>query len=639
MSRFRDYELLKLDSDLFGFPTGRIIANNLGPTDLQNTLEAARSDGICLLYLSIKADDPHCNYIVEKAQLAGDHVEGKVVYFMELSKSLVSAVRHSSSSRIVVEEFLGPVATPQLIKLALSAGESSRFIRDKNINAERFEALYEAWMRNSVAKQAADIVLVARTAELPANEVAGLITIRNHDSQLQVCLMAVTSQHRRSGIGKALMSAAYEWGLNQGKNTLTVATEACNMVARKFYESCGGILMESSNEIHFWLSQTPFKDPIQSEIPNCKPYIAGAELQNIQDLFESRHVQTHFKYGVANQKRLEKELGCKKVLLVGSGTQALELCSFTLGVGPGDEVIMPSYTFVSTANAFVSHGAVPVFVDIRGDTQNIDEKLIEEAITERTKAICVVHYAGIPCEMDSIMDIANRHNLFVIEDNAHGIFGSYKGRMLGTIGDVAAVSFHYTKNIICGEGGAMLINNASVLQTAMVAWEKGTNRFDFLQGRIDKYAWVGKGGSFVMSEISAAMLAGQLEARKSILTARVHVWNSYHAALEPLEKEGKLCRPHVPDACVHNGHIYYIRVPDRERFLAVGRLAKQRKVGVFTHYEPLHSSTGGLRYARMGSECPETTACAMSLYRLPLWVGLNEIDIARVIAVVKDATS
>ena len=635
MTRFcRGYELLELDSELFGFATGRVTSDL---EHLQNTLETARSDGISLLYLSVRDEDPLRNSIVENAQLAGDHVEGKVVYYVELSKSLVVALRHCHSSRVTVDEFVEPVATPRLIELSLSAGEKSRFKRDKNINAERFEALYKAWIQNSVTKQTADIVLVARTEEMPINEIAGMITLRKNDLNIQVSLMAVSSQYRRCGIGKALMSAAYEWGLSQGKKILTVATQSCNVVARKFYESCGGVFKEECTEIHFWLSQTPFLDPIQSEIPNCKPFVTGAEIRNIQALFETRHVQTHFKYGVANEKLLEQELGCKKVLLVGSGTQALELCSFTLGLGPGDEVIMPSYTFVSTANAVVSHGATPVFVDIRGDTQNIDEALIEEAITERTRAICVVHYAGIPCEMDSIMDIAKRHNLFVMEDNAHGIFGTYKGRMLGTIGDVAAVSFHYTKNIICGEGGAMLINNASMLQAAMVAWEKGTNRFDFLQGRVDKYAWVGKGGSFVMSEISAAMLAAQLEARKSIIAARVHVWNSYHVALEPLEKEGKLRRPHIPDACVHNGHIYYIRVPDREKFLALGRLAKQRKVGIFTHYEPLHSSTGGLKFARQGSSCHETTGCAKSLYRLPLWVELSETDIARVIAVVRDA--
>ena len=235
------------------------------------------------------------------------------------------------------------------------------------------------------------------------------------------------------------------------------------------------------------------------------------------------------------------------------------------------------------------------------------------------------------------MSIAKKHNLAVIEDNAHGIYSTYKGRMLGTIGDVGALSFHYTKNIICGEGGAVLINNASLIPNAVVAWEKGTNRFDFLQGRVDKYAWVGKGGSFVMNEISAAMLAAQLEKRVEIIASRLQVWKAYHAALEGLERSGKLQRPHVPDGCNHNGHIYYIRVADPTLFAALGKLAKQRKVGVFTHYEPLHSSSGGLRYSRKASACEETTACAKTLFRLPVWVGLSESDISCVVAVVQDA--
>jgi dTDP-4-amino-4,6-dideoxygalactose transaminase len=264
-------------------------------------------------------------------------------------------------------------------------------------------------------------------------------------------------------------------------------------------------------DFHFWLGSKCFNDvETNSDVPQNIPFFTGSEVRNLQDLFERQQIATHGKYGKLCQNRLESELGARKVLLVTSGTSALELCSLAICTQPGDEIIMPTYTFVSTATAFVNHGGVPVFVDIRRDTQNIDESKIEDAITEKTKAIVVVHYAGVPCEMDIILDIARRHGLRVIEDNAHGIFSTYKGKNLGTLGDLAALSFHYTKNLSCGEGGAVVVNAPELISRCMVAWEKGTNRFDFIAGKVDKYAWVDKGSSFVMSELNAAVLAAQV---------------------------------------------------------------------------------------------------------------------------------
>jgi len=365
------------------------------------------------------------------------------------------------------------------------------------------------------------------------------------------------------------------------------------------------------------------------------------ELDNLQSLFESRDIRTHAKYGTLCQDFLERAIGTEKILLVGSGTQALELCSLMLqtsGEAMAEcEVIMPSYTFVSTANAFVIHGAKPVFVDIRADTQNIDETKIEAAVRPGvTRAIVVVHYAGIPCEMDEIMRIARRHGLLVIEDNAHGIFSTYKGKMLGTIGDLGAFSFHYTKNFICGEGGAVSVNRASLMDAAMVAYEKGTNRFDFLKGRISKYAWVDKGGSFPMSEIAASVLYAQLCMREEIQGGRLHIWQRYHARLEVFERLGKLRRPVVPEGCAGNAHIYYVRVPALSDFTRVAEIAKEMKVGIFTHYEPLHSSTGGRKFARH-TGCDQADKCARELYRLPMWVGLTEEDIERVVAVFSES--
>jgi len=333
---------------------------------------------------------------------------------------------------------------------------------------------------------------------------------------------------------------------------------------------------------------------------------------------------------------LKCDLGVKHALLVSSGTSALEMCAMCIGAKPGTEVILPSYTFVSTANAFVTFGATPVLVDIRADTQNIDERKIEEAITPRTRAICVVHYAGVPCEMDVIMAIARRHDLLVVEDNAHGVYSSYKGQMLGSIGDCAALSFHYTKNLACGEGGALLVNNPRLVQTAYIAWEKGTNRMDFLLGKVDKYTWIDKGGSYVMSEISAAVLHAQLEERVMINASRMQVWETYHAALEGLEAKGKLVRPVIPEGCTHNAHIFYIRVRDPEDCAKLDRLAKERNIGIFSHYLALHNSPGAAKYGR-SMDCPESSRCTTQLRRLPIWVGLGTEQVAFVVTTVRDA--
>lgn len=470
-----------------------------------------------------------------------------MTYRTQLSESLAVSLRAGLKGAKHITEYEGTEATSSLLRLSVEAGKASRFNTDPNLSASRFEAMCHALMHEGVAKKGADAVLVARAEGEATDAVAGVVAVQAKDGVVQVSLLAVDPARRREGLGTALMAAACEWGVRRGVGTLSVSIPTRNFEARKLCERCGGVVSEHVNEFHFWLAGAPFADPIQSEIPNAKPFLGGGELENLKGLFESRCVQTHMSFGPANEKLLEEELGVKKALLVGSGTQALEMCSFCVGGEKGVEVIMPSYTFVSTANAFVTHGATPVFVDVRRDTQNIDETKIEAAITEKTRAICVVHYAGVACEMDTIMAIAKKHNLFVVEDNAHGVFGTYKGRKLGSIGDVAALSFHYTKNIICGEGGAVLVNNASMIPKAMIAWEKGTNRFDFLQGRVDKYAWVGKGGSFVLSEIAAAVLSAQLKIRWKLIEARVKVWNTYHEALEPLERAGKLARPVVPE--------------------------------------------------------------------------------------------
>ncbi len=323
------------------------------------------------------------------------------------------------------------------------------------------------------------------------------------------------------------------------------------------------------------------------------------------------------------QTWLESALACHRVLLTPSCTAALELAALLAGVATGDEVIMPSYTFVSTANAFALRGATPVFVDIRPDTLNLDEALLEAAITPRTRAIVPVHYGGVACEMDAILELARRHGLRVIEDDAQGLMARYRGQALGSFGDFAAVSFHATKNLVAGEGGALIVNDASQLERAEILREKGTNRSAFFRGQVDKYTWVDVGSSFLPSELTAAFLLAQLEDAQAITQRRLALWQTYHEAFAPLEAEGLARRPRVPAHCAHNAHLYYLLLPDlarRTRFIA-----RMREAGIETpfHYVPLHDTPLGRRLGRTSAPLVNTDALAERLVRLPLWPGLE----------------
>jgi len=323
------------------------------------------------------------------------------------------------------------------------------------------------------------------------------------------------------------------------------------------------------------------------------------------------------------QAWLEMKVGCEEALLTHSCTAALDMAALLLDLKAGDEVIMPSYTFVSTANAFVLRGAVPVFVDIRQDTLNIDETLIEAAITERTRAICVVHYAGVACEMDSIMAIAARYNLFVIEDAAQGLMSDYHGQPLGSIGHLAAFSFHETKNIISGEGGALLINDARFAERAEILWEKGTNRSSFFRGEVDKYTWVDIGSSFLPGELIAAFLWAQLEQADEITRRRLGIWDVYHKAFAPAEAAGHVRLPRIPEGCGHNAHMYYLLFPRAAQRSAFIAALKDEGIHTVFHYVPLHLSPAGQRFGRISGSLDVTESLADRLVRLPFWVGLE----------------
>lgn len=364
--------------------------------------------------------------------------------------------------------------------------------------------------------------------------------------------------------------------------------------------------------------------------------MTGKELGYISQAHSSFHLAGDGQFTKKCNAWLEERIGCQKALLTQSCTAALEMAAILADIQPGDEVIMPSYTFVSTANAFVLRGGVPVFVDIRSDTLNMDETKIEAAITPRTKAIAPVHYAGVACEMDTIMDIAQRHNLLVIEDAAQGIMSTYKGRPLGSIGHMAALSFHETKNIICGEGGALLINDPSFVVRAEIIREKGTNRSQFFRGQVDKYTWVDIGSSFLPSEIVAAFLWAQMEDADNITHQRLTIWDAYHKAFAEAEQQGHFRRPVVPTDCEHNAHMYYLLLPDlATRTAFIDRLRKQDIYTVF-HYIPLHSAPQGLRAARAHGDMSLTDEYADRLVRLPMWVGVEGDAQAAVLVAVNE---
>lgn len=365
-------------------------------------------------------------------------------------------------------------------------------------------------------------------------------------------------------------------------------------------------------------------------IPFNKPYMTGEEVDHILEAHSNGQLAGNGPFTQRCQRWLEQKTGCKKTLLTHSCTSALEMTALLIDLKAGDEVIMPSYTFVSTANAFVLRGAVPVFIDIREDTLNIDEKLIEAAITEKTKAIVVVHYAGVACEMDAIMALAEKHNLFVIEDAAQGVMSEYKGRPLGSIGHLAAYSFHETKNVISGEGGTLLVNDERFAERAEIIWEKGTNRSSFFRGEVDKYTWVDVGSSFLPGELIAAFLWAQLEHADEITDRRLQIWQQYHQAFAALEADGVIRRPVIPADCQHNAHMYYLLLNSPEERSAF--IAQMKDDGIMTvfHYIPLHQSPAGLRYCRTSGSLPVTEQRSECIVRLPLWPGLED-EQARVI--------
>lgn len=376
---------------------------------------------------------------------------------------------------------------------------------------------------------------------------------------------------------------------------------------------------------------------LDEQIPFNWPYMTGKELFYIAEAHFNGRLAGDGPFTKRCHSWLEKHTGCNKALLTHSCTGALEMAALLLDVQPGDEIIMPSYTFVSTANAFVLRGGIPVFVDIREDTLNLDERLIEGAITSKTRAIVPVHYAGVACEMDTIMAISKRYGLKVVEDAAQGVMATYKTRALGSIGDLGTYSFHETKNVIAGEGGALLVNHPDLVSRAEIIREKGTDRSRFYRGEVDKYTWQEVGSSFLPGELIAAFLWAQLEEARRITQERLVSWQRYHDRFESFESIGVLRRPIVPESCQHNAHMYYVLLaPGINRQDVIDELKNNLIYSVF-HYVPLHSSPAGIRYGRTHGTLDVTDRKSESLLRLPLWVGISEDQQDKVVDVMKKA--
>ncbi len=360
-----------------------------------------------------------------------------------------------------------------------------------------------------------------------------------------------------------------------------------------------------------------------------KAYTSGKELEYIKEAAIKKQLAGDGFFTSKCSEWLESEISCTRALLTHSCTAALEMAAILANIKEGDEVIMPSFTFVSTANAFVLRGATPVFVDVRVDTLNINESLIEAAITSKTKAIVPVHYAGVPCEMDVIMDIARKYNLLVIEDAAQGILSTYKGKPLGSIGDIGCLSFHETKNIISGEGGAILLNNDTFTKRAEIIREKGTNRASFMNGEVSKYSWVDIGSSFLPGELTAAFLWAQLQEGRLITAKRREIWDFYHKIFQDLESTKKIKRPTIPENIFHNGHIYYILLSSNSKRDEFIESMKSKGVHCVFHYSPLHSSKIGKQLGRISGDLSITDDISSRLVRLPIWLGIDQIKVSQ----------
>lgn len=647
------WEILSFDTNILGVKTARLIASLPG-SRLQIIIEECAAVDIELLYWTPESGSSAATYIKYAPGYA-------VAQMIELNRVLDGEGKTVScpasfkffDSSMDIEYFKARV--DELTQLALIAGKHSRFRLDPAFTKIQFKRMYSAWVNNSISGEAADRIIAIQcknsepfmTQEVirpngKGGDIAGFITIKLVSGTSMACigLLAVSPSYQRRGLGLALISAAESWVKSQGVRILSVKTQVANREAVSFYSSLGFTpLGPPKMEYHIWLTHK-----VLPRIRYNVPCLTGDEISEISRMITANAIDSLGPYTQACEKWLKEKLECSKVLLTLSATAALEQAVILCGVGPGDEVIIPSYTFVSTANAVALRGAVPVFVDITGNGDlNLDPEAVRRSLTGRTKAIIVVHYGGKACNMDSIMEIAEEFHLTVIEDAAQAFLSTYNCKYLGTIGHLGCFSFHYTKNIVCGEGGALLLNDPKFHSQAVMVREKGTNRTDFMMGRKCKYEWLCLGSSYVPSELCAAFLLPQLNEAEEVTRRRRLICAAYTDLIAPLAERGLLSIPNLIGAntdCVDgagcgqmqgNGHLFALLFPSAAQRQAAQSAMAKLNIQCLTHFVPLHLSEGGKRYGRISGSLDNTTTAAGCLLRLPVWPGMHFSHVHRVV--------
>jgi dTDP-4-amino-4,6-dideoxygalactose transaminase len=662
-NRGKFWKRLDLDTSLLSVETA-IALPTLKADGLKAVIEECAEAGVGLLYWTPEPSALHEeDQILSQPWFTGYAVANPVLFRREVS--LASEPLADGES---VDQWVVAPASPldrsndSLIELGVASGGHSCFRRDPALTRAQFEAMYRAWVCNSINRKTADDVLVCRKK---SGEVAGMITLKlvheEHDAAANdtrscrestkenagehgtappaavavIGLLAVSPKFQRQGVGRTLMQAAFRWSRERRARAIEVGTQEENEGAMRFYASQGFEQVSRKTSYHIWIPSSVVGSRVRFNVP----YLTGREARHLNDVIENNALDSLGSYTRRCQEWMERTLGSPQALLTHSATAALEQAALLCELKEGDEVVMPSYTFVSTANAVVLRGAVPVFVDANPKDITIDASAIEAAITERTKAIIVVHYAGMPCDMDPIMALAKRRGLYVIEDAAQALLSKYKGKYLGTIGHFGCFSFHYTKNTVCGEGGALLVNDERFLVQSRIVREKGTNRSDFMDNKVAKYEWLSIGSSFEPCELSAAFLLPQLEDAPESRKRRLRVCSAYQSLLMPLEKAGKLTLARVAEAedaadsaaSSGNGHIFWIMFKSSSEREAAEAWMHKHGVQCCRHYVPLHLSQGGQRYARSAGDMSTTIKVGDVLLRLPLWAGMTWAHVHRVV--------
>lgn len=605
-------EKLAFDSEHLGINTARVRLQ--GSEKFSTIVRTLCEEDIQLSYWCL--DNRVDKYHYQSQTIPGYEVATNMTFKRPLPDFCLKSNPHLCIKTFCDDDISGK----DVIELSTFSGKYSGLRNDPCVTEHQFKRIQSMWTTNCLKKRAADEVFISKQD----NEISGLIAIRRSGSRLEICLLAVSTKFQRQGIASELINRSVRWGIARKLSSLIVTTKVSNKAAIAFFEAIGCTLESIQQVYHVW---TDLSGPITQN----RPYFSGREAENIREILELERIETNGRYSIKCQSMLSSMLKCKTVLLTSSATAALEQAYILCNIRPGDEVIMPSYTFVSTANAVVLRGGIPVFVDVDENLQ-IDPEKVLHAITSRTKCITVVHYAGQCCDMERIMEIAKQYDLLVVEDAAQALLSKFKGRYLGTIGHFGCLSFHYTKNTICGEGGALLVNDIEFQERAYIVWEKGTNRCNFIEGKISKYCWMDVGSSFTTSEINAAFLAAQLDVSNYCSQRRKAIVSIYRQFLILLSSEKRFRIMQNALFCEENGHIFWIMLGNKLQKHKLQSFMQDRSIEMYEHYCPLHTSPGGMKYGRHHGDMYNTLLASECLLRLPVFVQMTYTSVYRVIS-------